>query len=219
MTIRRCGRSAFSPRRSGASSPPAGNSTPDSRRSIARSPRTPWCCSTRSTWKLGLNRRNIADSQRWQAGINYRQLARPDRVHDLLRSYGVTHLVWRRDVAPNPHREIPAASELVLFGYALRYGEDRREVAEYSVARLPAQRPPPREPGLGDLRGLQRRARGRARRSGSRRHRRGGGWPRRGRRPAGHAHRRRIRGGRPPLPGATFRRCVRRSARRRAGAT
>ena len=98
--------------------------------------------------KLGLNRRNIADSQRWQAGINYRQLARPDRVHDLLRSYGVTHLVWRRDVAPNPHREIPAASELVLFGYALRYGEDRREVAEYSVARLPAQRPPPREPGL-----------------------------------------------------------------------
>ncbi len=95
--------------------------------------------------RLGLNRRGIQDSLRLQAGIDYRQLARPDRVHDLLRSLGATHLVWSRGASPN--REIPVSGELVFFGYALRYGEDQRSAGAFQVAKLPAQRPPPREPG------------------------------------------------------------------------
>ncbi|HLK93307.1 MAG TPA: hypothetical protein VKZ18_25675 [Polyangia bacterium] len=95
--------------------------------------------------RLGLNRRGIQDSLRLQAGIDYRQLARPDRVDDLLKRMGATHLVWSRSASPN--REIPVSGELVFFGYALRYGEEQRPVGGFEVAKLPAQRPPPREPG------------------------------------------------------------------------
>jgi hypothetical protein len=96
--------------------------------------------------KLGLNRRAIADSARWQGAIDYRQLARPDRVHDLLVSLGATHLVWKRWRSIN--REIPISGELVFFGYAMHYGEERRDAGGFAVAKLPAQRPPSREPGL-----------------------------------------------------------------------
>jgi hypothetical protein len=95
--------------------------------------------------RLGLNRRGIQDSLRLQAGIDYRQLARPDRVDDLLKSLGATHLVWARSASPN--REIPISGELVFFGYALRYGEEQHPVGAFEVAKLPAHRPPPREPG------------------------------------------------------------------------
>ncbi len=95
--------------------------------------------------RLGLNRRAIQDSLRLQAGIDYSQLARPDRVDDLLKSLGATHLVWSRAASPN--REIPVSGELVFFGYALRYGEDRHDVGGFEVAKLPARRPPTREPG------------------------------------------------------------------------
>ena len=96
--------------------------------------------------RLGLNRRAIQDSFRLQAGIDYRQLARPDRVHDVLKSMGATHLVWGRTASPN--REIPISGELAFFGYALRYGEDRHSVGGFEVARLPSVRPPPRGPGM-----------------------------------------------------------------------
>jgi hypothetical protein len=95
--------------------------------------------------RLGLNRRAIQDSLRLQAGIDYTQLARPDRVDDLLKSLGATHLAWSRATSPN--REIPVSGELVFFGYALRYSEDRHDVGGFEVARLPARRPPAREPG------------------------------------------------------------------------
>jgi hypothetical protein len=95
--------------------------------------------------RLGLNRRAIQDSLRLQAGIDYRQLARPDRVHDHLKSLGATHLVWG---GGSPNREVPLSGELVFWGYALRYGEGRTSAGGFGVAKLPAQRPPPREPGL-----------------------------------------------------------------------
>jgi hypothetical protein len=95
--------------------------------------------------RLGLNRRAIQDSLRLQAGIDYRHLARPDRVHDQLTSLGATHLVWG---GSSPNREVPISGELVFWGYALRYGEGRTNVGGFGVARVPAQRPPPREPGL-----------------------------------------------------------------------
>lgn len=95
--------------------------------------------------RLGLNRRAIQDSLRLQAGIDYRQLARPDRVHDQLTSLGATHLVWG---GASPNREVPLSGELVFWGYALRYGEERTNVGGFGVARVPSHRPPPREPGL-----------------------------------------------------------------------
>jgi len=96
--------------------------------------------------RLGLNRRAIQDSLRLQAGIDYRHLRRPDRVHDLLKGMGATHLVWGRGGSPN--REIPVSGELVFFGYALRYGQDQHQVGGFEVATLPAVRPPTREPGM-----------------------------------------------------------------------
>jgi hypothetical protein len=95
--------------------------------------------------RLGLNRRAIQDSLRLQAGIDYRQLARPDRVHDLLTSMGVTHLVWG---GGSVNREISVSGELVFWDYALHYGEGRSQVGGFQVAKIPARRPPPREPGL-----------------------------------------------------------------------
>ena len=96
--------------------------------------------------RLGLNRRAIQDSLRLQAGIDYTQLARPDRVDDLLKSLGVTHLVWSRSASPN--REIPVSGELVFFGYALRYGEDRHDVGGFECRE--ASGPPPAAAGTGD---------------------------------------------------------------------
>ncbi|HVU49811.1 MAG TPA: hypothetical protein VHL80_03935 [Polyangia bacterium] len=95
--------------------------------------------------KLGLNRRSLADSARLQPAIDYSQLARPDRVHDLLSSLGVTHLLWSH--GDSIDREVPVSGELVFFGYALRYAEGRQELGPFAVARLAARRPPPREPG------------------------------------------------------------------------
>jgi hypothetical protein len=95
--------------------------------------------------KLGLNRRALADSARLQPAIDYRELARPDRVDDLLKSLGVTHLVWSH--GPSIDREVPVSGELVFFGYALRYTEDRQDVGAFGVAKLPERRPPAREPG------------------------------------------------------------------------
>jgi len=80
-----------------------------------------------------------------QAGIDYKQLARPDRVHDLLKSMGVTDLVWAR--SQSPVQENALSAELVFFGYVLRYGEARRDIGQFGVARLPAQRPPAIPPG------------------------------------------------------------------------
>ncbi|HVZ73671.1 MAG TPA: hypothetical protein VHJ20_14930 [Polyangia bacterium] len=94
--------------------------------------------------RLGLNRRAIQDSLRLQAGIDYRQLARPDRIHDMLKSLGATHLVWG---GASVNREIPISGELAFWGYALRYGEDQRFAGSFTVAKIPERRPPAREPG------------------------------------------------------------------------
>jgi len=96
--------------------------------------------------KLGLNRRSLQDSLRLQAAIDYTQLARPDRVHDLFKSLGVTDMVWSR--SHSPAQENALSAELVFFGYALRYGEARRDLGQFAVARLPARRPPANPPGM-----------------------------------------------------------------------
>jgi hypothetical protein len=95
--------------------------------------------------RLGLNRRAIADSARLQPAIDYRVLARPDRVYDELKSLGVTHLVWSH--GDSVDREITVSGELVFFGFAFRYTEGRQNVGNYGVGKMPARRPPAREPG------------------------------------------------------------------------
>jgi hypothetical protein len=54
-------------------------------------------------------------------------------------------LVWG---GGSPNREVPLSGELVFWGYALRYAEERANVGGFGVAKVPAQRPPPREPGF-----------------------------------------------------------------------
>jgi hypothetical protein len=89
--------------------------------------------------RLGLNRRAIQDSLRLQAGIDYAQLGSPARVHDHLKGIGATHLVWGPS---SVNHEVPISGELVFWDYALRYGEDRHSVGTFTVATIPARRPP-----------------------------------------------------------------------------
>ena len=95
--------------------------------------------------RLGLNRRAIQDSLRLQAGIDY-HAARASRSRRRP-AQEPRRDPPRLEPAASPNREIPVSGELVFFGYALRYGEDRHAVGGFEVAKLPARRPPPREPG------------------------------------------------------------------------
>lgn len=95
--------------------------------------------------KLGLNRRAVADSARWQGAIDYRQLQRPDRVQKMLQSLGVTHVAWSRSASVN--REIPVSGELVFFGYAMRYLHATRDAGHFAFGRIPGKPAPSDEPG------------------------------------------------------------------------
>jgi len=96
--------------------------------------------------RLGINRRAIADSARWQGAIDYRQLRSPDRVNDMLTSLGVTDVVWSRSHSPN--REIPISGELVFFDFAFHHAKDRRDAGAFATAAMPTLRPAPKEPGV-----------------------------------------------------------------------
>lgn len=96
--------------------------------------------------RLGLARRAIQDSLRLQSAIDYRYLARPDRVHEMMKTLGATHIVWRHNGSPN--REVPLSGELVFWNYALRYGDARVDQGDFGIVTIPKVAPPVVEPGL-----------------------------------------------------------------------
>ncbi len=96
--------------------------------------------------RLGLARRAMQDSLRLQSAIDYRYLARPDRVHEAVKKLGATHIVWRHVGSPN--REVPLSGELVFWNYVLRYGAGRVDLGDFGVVTIPQAAPPAVEPGL-----------------------------------------------------------------------
>jgi len=95
--------------------------------------------------RYGMARPVVADSARWQGGIDYLELRRPDRVFDLLRSYGVTQIVWETSHSLN--QEIPLSGELVFYDFVLRHGQWRRNIGRYALVDMPTDRPAAKEPG------------------------------------------------------------------------
>ena len=95
--------------------------------------------------RMGMGRPVVGDSARWQGGIHYPVLRRPDRIYDLLRSYGVTHIVWSTSQSVN--REIPVSGELIFFDFIFHYTEQHRYINGFGVANMPSVRPPAKEPG------------------------------------------------------------------------
>jgi hypothetical protein len=86
----------------------------------------------------------MQDSLRLQSAIDYRYLARPDRVHEMMKTLGATHIVWRHSGSPN--REVPLSGELVFWSYALRYGEARVDQGDFGIVTIPKVTPPVVEP-------------------------------------------------------------------------
>jgi len=95
--------------------------------------------------RLGLQRRFVGDSQRWQGAIDYAYLGEPGAVFDQLAGLGVTHLLWRRSSSVN--REVTVGSELVFFDFAYHHTRNRRDFGDYSVVEMPRERPPSRPLG------------------------------------------------------------------------
>jgi hypothetical protein len=96
--------------------------------------------------RFGLARPVVGDSARWQGGIHYPVLAQSDRIFDLLRSYGVTHIVWQTSQSIN--REIPVSGELIFYDFVFHHGMERRYFGGYGVVRLPGTRPVGTRPGM-----------------------------------------------------------------------
>ena len=89
---------------------------------------------------LGLEAMSVADSPGTQGGISYRTLGSPRRVHELLRSFGVTHVLWRPGFSIGWQT---VADDLVFFDFAEHVLERPQELVGLTLASLPAAPPPP----------------------------------------------------------------------------
>jgi hypothetical protein len=88
---------------------------------------------------LGLEAMSVADAPGTQGGISYRTLDNPRRVHDLLRSFGVTHLLWRPDATLGWQT---VADDLVFFDFVAHHVDKVADLAGLTLATLPAAPPP-----------------------------------------------------------------------------
>jgi hypothetical protein len=90
--------------------------------------------------RLGLRVRSVLDSHDAQTAIEYRALGSARAAHELLRSFGVTHLFWQGGHSLGWDH---VADDLVFYDLALRHTRGARFVAGGTLAELG---PPPREP-------------------------------------------------------------------------
>jgi hypothetical protein len=93
---------------------------------------------------IGLDRPVVVDEAQWQAGIRYGGLATPADVYDLLRSYGVTHVVTGESHSDGGDHGI--AGNLLFWEFLSSYS--KRLVARDSLTlwKMPATRPPAKLP-------------------------------------------------------------------------
>jgi hypothetical protein len=86
---------------------------------------------------LGLGAPAVLDTIPFMFGIDYGRQSSARGVHELLRSMGVTHLVWQ----PTSQGFDSFAGDLAFFSYASRFTEQRIQLESYLVATLPASPP------------------------------------------------------------------------------
>lgn len=91
---------------------------------------------------LGIGRQTVNDFTGWQFGISYGRQKTPGDVWRLLRSMGVTHLVWTKQGSRGWDS---VAGDLTFFSFANKYGLNQRTIAGSVVAKMP-EAPPPDEP-------------------------------------------------------------------------
>jgi hypothetical protein len=86
---------------------------------------------------VGLGRVTVADL--WQTSISYVRAPAPDRIYDRLRSFGVTHVLWK-DAAS---AEDTVGSDLAFYSFARRYTKNQKPFGNYTVAEMPSAKPDP----------------------------------------------------------------------------
>ena len=90
---------------------------------------------------LGLGTASVLDLLPFSYGINYGRQRSMREAYELLRSMGVTHLVWES----SSHRADSFAGDLVFFSFALRLAKQPIAVGSYFLAVMPDS-PPPESP-------------------------------------------------------------------------
>lgn len=92
---------------------------------------------------LGLDRLVLSDIPSMQDYISYSHIADPRAFYELLRSRGVTHLMY-----PRNDRRPGRWNNILLFAEVFRLGQDTRRFSKLMLTELPAQAPPPSAPYL-----------------------------------------------------------------------
>ncbi|HKQ68944.1 MAG TPA: hypothetical protein VJT73_06385 [Polyangiaceae bacterium] len=92
---------------------------------------------------LGLGAMSVSDLPGWQGGISYDDVSAPHEIFGLLTAMGVTHLVWETGVS---HEHASVASDVAFFHFVDRFAEGHQRVGNYTIARMPAVRPPAHAP-------------------------------------------------------------------------
>jgi hypothetical protein len=87
---------------------------------------------------VGINAMSVSDRVGWQAGIDYGAMDSPRAIHDLLSSYGVTHLLWETGLSKGGDS---IAGDLMFFNFALNHAAPGKTHGHLTLAPMPAAPP------------------------------------------------------------------------------
>ena len=93
--------------------------------------------------RLGTGAMVVSDARGVQGAIDYGALPSPRAIWDLLRSFGVTHLIWKPGSLLYDQR---LSDEVVFLNFASRFCEGETAHEALRLARLPDHPPPSEEP-------------------------------------------------------------------------
>jgi hypothetical protein len=87
---------------------------------------------------LGIGASSVSDAGPWQTAIDYAAAGSPARVYDILKGYGITHLLW---VTERSHAFSSLGADVAFFDFALNTTRGAKRYGGYTVARMPSSRP------------------------------------------------------------------------------
>src|SRR5882672_6464182 len=94
---------------------------------------------------IGLDRPVVVDEAQWQAGIRYGNVATPAEVYDLLRRYGVTHVVTGQSHSDGGDHGL--AGNLLFWEFLTSYSKRITTRDVLTLWKMPGARPPANVPG------------------------------------------------------------------------
>jgi hypothetical protein len=94
---------------------------------------------------LGIDAPVVVDEAQWQAGIRYSDLATPGDVYDLLRGYGVTHIVTGKNHGDGGDQGVKG--NLLFWDFVTTYAPNVGRSGGLSLWAMPAVRPVSPPPG------------------------------------------------------------------------